>query len=588
MHALRAWLDPRQPSGIQMSHLAVFTLLVVLATMAITIPASSWTTHRLDGQYYATHYVNPQPVPTKKVVVPIMPEVSLLPASAIIPQSTRYPTPENQGPTGSCAAWASSQVATYLFRIAHPKSGLRFSARQQYDAFADTYSNGKDNGSDPLFNLQIANTIGLLQERALPYGYTWTDAAGVAHGAWGIDNPTPATDALHRITAQDAARHKLNISVSRLEDGAGGINGGQGLVDAIKSAVVNGTPPMVGLPVWPEYDNAGVWNGALIGLPTAAEVQAQPQGRGGHENVVLGYNDAIQMPDGTAGAFLVQNNWGKGWGVNGRAWISYAFAARYFFGVEVATLGNPTLAYQAPASVLRLSGVRTVISSSYWWENGIVGGLAAQDSDYMLGWGVQEYVRLPGTSSDVYHLYAVNNISGSGYYVTVTAPNGGRIAFMHLTWTSVAGTMRGGRVIGLSGWPTDPVYGNGTAGPGNAHLCIVTDLGGGYWLYTVTFRPAPRPKPKARPFHHRIYEQYRREHHKHRLPYKDSHGHLKPWAKWWNHHAPGHKGGILHRTHFFQPKHGFRYSKTSMQGGAIFCWSHYRTCTWKRWKHWNK
>lgn len=48
-----------------------------------------------------------------------------------------------------------------------------------------------------------------------------------------------------------------------------------------------------------------------------------PKGRlvGGHAYLLLGYDDKKELA-------LIQNSWGKPWGLNGRAWISYAHLDR--------------------------------------------------------------------------------------------------------------------------------------------------------------------------------------------------------------------------------------------------------------------
>jgi hypothetical protein len=44
---------------------------------------------------------------------------------------------------------------------------------------------------------------------------------------------------------------------------------------------------------------------------------------GGHAYLLSGVDRAKRCPDGTAGAFRITNSWGRSWGVNGTAWISF-------------------------------------------------------------------------------------------------------------------------------------------------------------------------------------------------------------------------------------------------------------------------
>ncbi len=45
---------------------------------------------------------------------------------------------------------------------------------------------------------------------------------------------------------------------------------------------------------------------------------------GGHCYLLRGVDRRKKCPDGTKGAFLILNSWGKGWGVKGEVWISFA------------------------------------------------------------------------------------------------------------------------------------------------------------------------------------------------------------------------------------------------------------------------
>jgi C1A family cysteine protease len=42
---------------------------------------------------------------------------------------------------------------------------------------------------------------------------------------------------------------------------------------------------------------------------------------------VFGVNVTKPCPDGSIGAFEMQNSWGREWGDNGRAWLSFKAAA---------------------------------------------------------------------------------------------------------------------------------------------------------------------------------------------------------------------------------------------------------------------
>lgn len=52
-------------------------------------------------------------------------------------------------------------------------------------------------------------------------------------------------------------------------------------------------------------------------------IQAKGDQAGGHAWLVLGAYRDRQNPDGTKGAVRMLNSWGTGWGLNGRAWLTF-------------------------------------------------------------------------------------------------------------------------------------------------------------------------------------------------------------------------------------------------------------------------
>ena len=245
----------------------------------------------------------------------------------------RYPAVGDQGQLGACAAWAAAWALSYEYRETHPRSALRFSPRYLYDHYSLTYSGGQDSGSWPDQDLETVPVTGAPQYNAWPEPPVQIDSS--------LD--PSIIDAWHHPLGQDAARHVLPVTVQHLSGDAQGE--GQGLVDAIRATVSGqGTadgkahPVMIGFPVWSEYDNARYQ--PRITSPTPAEEQAAPFGRGGHENVIVAYDDALTFPDGTIGGAEVQNQWTTQWGQAGRAWLSYDFLRRFAFGAEYLTVAK--------------------------------------------------------------------------------------------------------------------------------------------------------------------------------------------------------------------------------------------------------
>jgi C1A family cysteine protease len=85
----------------------------------------------------------------------------------------------------------------------------------------------------------------------------------------------------------------------------------------IKTYLAAGFPSMFGFPVYEEYMN----------VPADGKVaypKAESHYYGGHANVAVGYDDTMTIGD-QKGALLVRNSWGKDWGLEGYAWMSYQY-----------------------------------------------------------------------------------------------------------------------------------------------------------------------------------------------------------------------------------------------------------------------
>ena len=90
-----------------------------------------------------------------------------------------------------------------------------------------------------------------------------------------------------------------------------------GALASIKLFLAHGFPCMFGFPVYSEYDNP--LPGGLIAYPGAGSNY-----RGGHANVIAGYDDNVKI-GADKGAVLVRNSWGTQWADNGYGWMSYRY-----------------------------------------------------------------------------------------------------------------------------------------------------------------------------------------------------------------------------------------------------------------------
>ncbi|MBI1815198.1 MAG: cysteine protease [Deltaproteobacteria bacterium] len=83
----------------------------------------------------------------------------------------------------------------------------------------------------------------------------------------------------------------------------------------IKAFIAGGFPCMFGFPVYAEYDHP--LPGGLVAFPTVGY-------RGGHANVVAGYDDNLMIGK-DKGALLIRNSWGPTWANSGYGWMSYRY-----------------------------------------------------------------------------------------------------------------------------------------------------------------------------------------------------------------------------------------------------------------------
>jgi hypothetical protein len=305
-------------------------LVILLVALGLFL-AGAFAGSRFTQNYFRSHY----PAPLHVITAPASPiDVKPHAAAAASLNLNRYPGIGDQDGIGACAAWAAAWAMSYEYRTQHPTSWLRFSPRWLYLLYSNAYSGGQDAGSTFPTNVSQARAYGVPRFKQLPYP---PDV---------MADPLPMQDAYGSNLQADANRFKLNWSSQVLTQGQ---QAGQAAVDAIKAQIAANHPVGIAFPVWPEYDNAT--NQPLITSPSPAELQSEPNGRGGHENVIIAYSDTRQFPDGSAGGVEVQNQWTAAWGSSGRAWMSYDFVRRFAYELataHIASAATPPLILTTP------------------------------------------------------------------------------------------------------------------------------------------------------------------------------------------------------------------------------------------------
>ena len=245
-------------------------------------------------EYLRTHrlgaiIVPPDPL-ARKFPHPTAEETATYPASVDL-RSHDAPI-YDQGQLGSCVAQVGAAVIEWLENYIDSSKYFLGSRLALYKWARDADGTTGDVGTTSPTMVSVMTSKGVPHESLWPYDASQFD----------VEPPSSVVT--------DAANNKSTASATV----------SSGAVDNIKAALNTPLPVLFTFDVYPEYDAAGT-NGGYIGIPGSGDTS-----RGGHANVVVGYNDALSNTDGSKGAFIVRNSWGTSWGANGYGYMPYAWA----------------------------------------------------------------------------------------------------------------------------------------------------------------------------------------------------------------------------------------------------------------------
>ena len=203
----------------------------------------------------------------------------------------------NQGQVGSCTSWATGYYERYWLRNHALGDTTTYAPMYLYSQIAQ----GVDRGSSFSSNFNIMINQGISPSGVYTQGsFDYTS------------QPTTAE--------QTAAASYKASSYAYIFSGASSANQG-----AIQAAMAAGSPVMLAIPVYPEFDNANTAN-PLVVPPSAGE-----SSRGLH---------AVFAPKYDANGVWIENSWGTWWGASGWAELSWAFINQY--AVEGWTFSSST------------------------------------------------------------------------------------------------------------------------------------------------------------------------------------------------------------------------------------------------------
>jgi len=91
---------------------------------------------------------------------------------------------------------------------------------------------------------------------------------------------------------------------------------------ALKTALAEGYPVVLGINVYESFESDQVAKTGIVPLPEDSEKLL-----GGHAVLAVGYKDDVVNID--QGVVIVRNSWGEGWGDKGYFYLPYSYFTKY-------------------------------------------------------------------------------------------------------------------------------------------------------------------------------------------------------------------------------------------------------------------
>ncbi|NLP14915.1 MAG: C1 family peptidase [Clostridium sp.] len=203
-----------------------------------------------------------------------------------------YPYPGDQGRLGSCVAFATGYAALTYKKAFEVQLNRNYNNYFEDDnnifspsfIYNQIHFNDSPSGGGATFSsaLNLLMNKGCVSLAEMPYS-----------GELGDYNTMPTESQLEAALENRIFRWEYLPA---------------GNVEQIKARLVETNPVVIGVPVYPDFDNISPGNDTYDDLSGYS--------RGGHALCLVGYDDNKQ-------AFKFINSWGTDWGLDGFGWISY-------------------------------------------------------------------------------------------------------------------------------------------------------------------------------------------------------------------------------------------------------------------------
>jgi C1A family cysteine protease len=199
---------------------------------------------------------------------------------------TNMPPIGDQGPLGSCTAWAALAAYRYeMVKAGLPDMDLSELAQYYWSRLIE-HSTRIDSGATITDAIKVLAKVGAAPEKAWPYS--------TQRSKW-VHAPSRAVRAL--------AKQHLAIEYQAVPQ----------VLVSLRGVLAIGYPVVFGISVYESFESEKVATTGVVDMPNTSESLL-----GGHALVLVGYDDSVRL-------FIVRNSWGTDFGDAGYVYLPYEY-----------------------------------------------------------------------------------------------------------------------------------------------------------------------------------------------------------------------------------------------------------------------